>query len=194
MAADPNEAPDPTVLLLGARVRLLREQHGMTLEQLADAAGVSRAMLSKVERGEKSPTLTIVSRIAKGFNMSLSLLLGDTPEAGPLAVVRKNERIVFHDEDGVERHVLSPSGLSNGIELVLHIIPPHTTLGTLLRYSTKASKYVVVQEGTLTVLVGETSVNLEVGDAMYFEIRAPYRFVNNGDVRCSYYVVIAASR
>ena len=194
MAEDQDDLPDQTAAGLGARVRRLREEAELTLEQLADAAGVSRAMLSKVERGEKSPTLTIVSRIAKGFNISISQLLGEKVDGSDatLSVVRRADRFVFTDaENGFERHMLAPVHAGNGLELVMHVIPPHTTAGTFPPYSGRASKHIVVEEGVLTLKVGGKEIALSVGDALFFEIHTPYEFINRGPVRCSYYVFIS---
>ncbi|HEU0223246.1 MAG TPA: helix-turn-helix transcriptional regulator, partial [Paracoccaceae bacterium] len=94
---------ESVVAALGARVKRLRSQHGLTLEQLAEQSGVSRAMLSKVERGEKSPTLAIVARIARGLNISLSALLGAQPDFHDVVAIKAAKRLTFLDpETGFE--------------------------------------------------------------------------------------------
>lgn len=184
------------VATLGNRIKALRAQQGLTLEQLAVASGVSRAMLSKVERGEKSPTLAIVARIAAGFRMSLSTLLGAEPDPSDVAVIRAGERLSFKDpETGFERWVLSPQHLDNGVEVVLHRIPPGRSSGLLPPYSVPTEKYLVVHEGQLTVYVDNKPHVLKAGDSMYFEVKAPYRFVNDdGHTACSYHMVIVRKR
>src|SRR5918998_6775550 len=94
---------------LGSRVKELRKRRGMTLEALAERSGVSRAMLSKLERGEKNPTLVVAARIAEGFGVTLSGLLG-TEERREVIVVPRERRMVMKDpETGFERQLLSPS-------------------------------------------------------------------------------------
>src|ERR687895_1616858 len=61
---------------LGERVRELRRGRGLTLEELAERSGVSRAMISKLERGEKNPTLVVAAKLAEGFGVTLSQLVG----------------------------------------------------------------------------------------------------------------------
>ena len=61
---------------LGERVRALRRERGWTLELLAERSGVSRAMISKLERGEKNPTLVVAARVAEGLGVSLLQLVG----------------------------------------------------------------------------------------------------------------------
>lgn len=181
---------------LGQRIKALRARSGLTLEQLAQQSGVSRAMLSTIERGEKSPTLPIIVRIASGFGISLSSLLGAEPDPSSVAVIRASQRLAFRDtETGFERWVLSPAHIDNGLEFVLHRLPPGRSTGVLPAYPAPTEKYLTVATGTLTVVVDDQPHVLNTGDAMYFEVRAPYRFVND-DARttCTYYMVIARKR
>src|SRR5271157_4787738 len=85
-AADPL---DPAVI--GARVKALREASGLSLRDLAARSGVSAPMLSQVERGETSPTLTVASRIAAGLELRLSQLLR-LDESGSVTIVRAGRR------------------------------------------------------------------------------------------------------
>src|SRR3981081_4311080 len=84
--ADPLE---PAVI--GARVKALREASALSLRDLAARSGVSAPMLSQVERGETSPTLTVAARIAAGLELQLSQLLR-LDEGGSVTVVRAGER------------------------------------------------------------------------------------------------------
>ncbi|MGY4630221.1 helix-turn-helix domain-containing protein [Bradyrhizobium sp. USDA 4486] len=186
---------DALIVELGSRVKRLRTQAGLTLEEFAAQSGVSRAMLSKVERGEKSPTLAIIVRIAKGLNVSMSTLMGAEPDAAQVAVIRKANRLAFKDpETGFERHNLSPSHLDNDLEFLLHRIPPGESSGELPPYKAPTEKYLVVHEGELTVQMGEANYVLGTGDSFYFDVREPYRFINAGTMPCAYYLVIRRRR
>ncbi|QPF88072.1 helix-turn-helix transcriptional regulator [Bradyrhizobium genosp. L] len=186
---------DALVAEVGSRVKQLRTQAGLTLEEFATQSGVSRAMLSKVERGEKSPTLAIIVRIAKGLNVSMSTLMGAEPDPAQVAVIRKANRLAFTDpETGFERHNLSPTHLDNDLEFLLHRIPPGESSGELPRYKVATEKYLIVHEGQLTVETGEARYVLETGDSFYFDVREPYRFTNDGKTRCAYYLVIRRRR
>src|SRR6202171_1811745 len=89
-AAIPAANPlDP--LVIGARVKALRESSSLSLRDLAERSGVSAPMLSQVERGETSPTLTVAARIAAGLELRLSQLLR-LDEDGTVTVVRAKER------------------------------------------------------------------------------------------------------
>lgn len=187
-----DEAPDlAPSLALGTRVRRLRKTAQLTLDALAERSGVSRAMLSKVERGEKNPTLAVVTRIARGLGASLSGLMGVESDAAPVATRRADQRVSFRDaETGFERHVLSPAHPETGVELLLHVIPPGMSSGWLPTYEGSVEKHLIIQEGELSVGIGETVHRLAAGDSFYFQVREPYRFVNETGARCSYYCVI----
>src|SRR5438309_3458253 len=82
-------ALDPRAI--GARVRALRESSSLSLRELAQRSGVSAPMLSQVERGETSPTLTLAARIAAGLELRLSQLLR-LDEDGAVTIVRAAQR------------------------------------------------------------------------------------------------------
>ena len=91
--------------------------------------------------------------------------------------------------------MLSPTHLDNGVEVVLHRIPPGRSSGVLPPYAAPTEKYLVVHEGQLTVYVDDRPQVLKAGDSMYFEVKAPYRFANDdGHVACAYYMVIVRKR
>jgi transcriptional regulator with XRE-family HTH domain len=183
------------VVAVGARLKRLRTQAGLTLEEFAAKSGVSRAMLSKVERGEKSPTLAVIARIGQGLNVSMSTLMGAEPDPAQVAVIRAAHRLTFRDpETGFERHTLSPAHVDSGIEFLLHRIPPGKSSGELPPYASPTEKYLVVQTGQLTVQIGKIRHVIETGDSFFFDVREPYSFINAGKTPCAYFLVIARRR
>ncbi len=178
----------------GDRVRILREGAKMTLEQFAKISGVSRAMISKVERGERSPTIGVAKRIAHALGTPLSILMGDEGGGRTFALVAKNQRQVFRDaETGFERHLLSPIMAGSPVEVVLHRLPPHESTGALPPYAAGASKHVVAIRGEVTVGFGVEVVKLAEGDALYFEADVEHWFENKSDQWSEYYLVIWAA-
>jgi transcriptional regulator with XRE-family HTH domain len=188
---DGDQADDPIVTGLGDRVRRLRKDQGLTLEALAERSAVSRAMISKIERSEKVPTLGVIVRVAKGLNVTLSALLGAETGNAEVQVHRASERIVFRDpKSGFERETLSPAHGPQDVEIVLHRLPPGRSTGILPAYVVPTAKYVVVQQGTLTAEVeGERHV-IGPGDTLFFTVRSPYCFSNEGPAGLSYLLVM----
>jgi transcriptional regulator with XRE-family HTH domain len=175
---------------LGERVRALRRERGWTLEMLAERSGVSRAMISKLERGEKNPTLVVAAKVAEGLGMNLSQLIG-VEEKRKVVVVPRERRMTMRDpETGFERQLLSPSLGGRGVEFMRYVVPENSTSGELPPHRRGVEEYVVVERGRLRAVLGGEEYVLEEGDAAYFEADVAHRFDNAGVGECSYYLVI----
>jgi transcriptional regulator with XRE-family HTH domain len=175
---------------LGERVRALRRERRWTLELLAERSGVSRAMISKLERGEKTPTLVVAARVSEGLGVSLSQLVG-IQERKEIVVVPRERRMVMRDpETGFERQLLSPSFGGCGLEFIRNVVPEGSTSGEFPPHRRGVEEYVVVEKGRLRAILGGEEHVLEEGDAAYFEADVAHRFDNVGEGECSYYLVI----
>ena len=178
---------------LGARIKELRRRRGLTLEDLAERAGVSRAMISKVERGEKNPTLVVTAKVAEGLGVTISELLR-VEERREIVVIPRERRMTVRDpETGFERQLLSPTFGGRGVEFVRNVVPRGSTSGKFPPHRRGVEEHVVVEKGRLRALVGGEEHLLEVGDALYFEADVSHRFDNAGDGECSYYHVIVST-
>jgi transcriptional regulator with XRE-family HTH domain len=176
----------------GAAVNRARLAKGLSLATLEALSGVSRGMLSKVERGEKQPTLPVACRIAQGLQISMSQLLGAETRPRAFVVTRANQRLTFTDpETGFVRELLSSAIESSGMEVVRHIIPPNQSSGDLPAYKAGFQKTVIVEGGQLSVHVGEWQHDLGTGDTLTFEPDLPHAFFNTGREACSYFLIIA---
>ncbi len=175
---------------LGVRVKELRRSRGFTLDKLSEVSGVSRAMISKLERGEKSPTLVVAARLAEGFGVTLSQLVG-IEEKKQIAVVRRNRRMVMRDpETGFERHLLSPSFGGRSVEFIKNIVPEEGASGEFPPHREGVEEYISVERGRLRAEIGAEELFLEEGDSIYFEADVPHLFDNAGEGECHYYLVI----
>src|SRR6187401_3718102 len=98
----PNSSRDPADLInrhFGSRVKQLRAARGWSLEALANASGVSRSMLSQIEREQANPTLAVTLRIARAFNMSLGELLEVPGASSAVTVIRANDHAFHYRSD-----------------------------------------------------------------------------------------------
>lgn len=164
------------------------------MEALAERSGVSRAMISKVERGEKNPTLMVAARLAEGFGVTLSQLAG-MEERREVIVTPRAKRMVMRDpETGFERQLLSPGGGPRGIEFIRNVIPEGSTSGDFPAHHEGVEEYIVVERGRLRAVLGGEEYSLEEGDSIYFEADVTHRFDNIGEGECSYYLVISRFR
>lgn len=187
---------DPVSRAFGDRVRIMREQADLTLDQFSKLSGVSRAMLSKVERGEKSPTIGVAKRIAHALETSFSALVGDERDSRrTFALVRKDQRQVFRDaESGFERYLLSPVMAGLPVEVVLHHLPPRASTGKLPPYPKGVTKHVLVSRGRVIVGTADIETDLEEGDSLYFEADVEHWFENRTAAATEYYLVISAAQ
>ena len=168
---------------LAARLRGLRTERGLTLDGLAGRAGVSRSMISLVERGESSPTAAVLHRLAMGLGTTLASLFAEEewPEASPLA--RRADQPAWRDpETGYVRRNLSPPGFPSPIELVEVVLPP----GARVAYdvvvgvpsSVGISQQVWLLEGEMELTVGTDIHSLAVGDCLAMRVDRPTAFRN----------------
>lgn len=180
---------------LGNRVRELRQAHRLTLDGLAAKTGISRSMISKIERGEADPTTTLLSRLAEGLGVSISTLVGGNAATG-IAVLRRDQQPVFVDPaTGFERRSLSPVFPSRGpVDFVLNTLPAGQTTGALAPHPPGVTECLAVAEGTLTARVGGEVFTLAAGDSLFFPADAEHALTNPGDRPCRYYIVIDGSK
>ncbi len=148
-------------------------------------------MLSSVELGAKSPTLSVLVGIASGLGVTVSQLMSNESQPAIVSVIRKQQRLKFRDQEtGAERHLLSPTHLDKGVELVEHLLPKGRALDGAPYLRARTDKYVVVIEGRLNVEVNDVVYSLDAGDSMFFEVLGHYRFVNPSQKVCRYYLFI----
>ena len=159
------------------------------MEALAERSSVSRAMISKLERGEKNPTLVVAAKVAEGLGVDLSELLG-IEERRRVVVVPRDRRPVMQDpRTGFEQQLLSPSCGGQGAEFVWIAVPEASTSGEFPPHRTGTETYVLVEKGRLKAILGGEEYLLEEGDALYFEADVVHRFDNAGEGECSCYLV-----
>ena len=164
---------------LGRRIHELRVGRSWTLDILAERTGVSKAMLSKVERGENNPTLVVATKIAAALGLTMSQLIG-ADERRRILRLPKEQRVTFRDPaTGIERR-LFPAFASSAVDIVQVIMPAGSSSGDLAPHLTRVEYYLLVEQGVLRVTMGDETYDLEEGDALYFVADVPHRFDNIG--------------
>lgn len=173
---------------LGRRIRILRTQLDLTLEDLARRTGVSRTMLSDIERGVRNPTIKVVCQIAEGLNCTVSQLLGEQPsESETILLIRQNERQVLLDpQTGIERHHLCPAFLRRGLEVVLYIIPPRQ-IGSFPPHHSGVVEHITIIRGQVKCRLNQWEETLMEGDSLYFHANITHDFYNPGPEPCHFF-------
>lgn len=154
---------------LAQRVRGLRSSRGYTLERLAELSGVSRSMISLIEREETSPTAAVLNKLADALGVTLaSLFSEESRDVSELPLARLAEQQVWKDPASgyVRRHV-SPSGYASPIELAEVTFPPGETVA--FEHAVRnvvTHQQVWMLEGEMQITVGETAWHLRAGDCL----------------------------
>jgi transcriptional regulator with XRE-family HTH domain len=177
---------------IALRVRELRAARGLSLDALARRCGVSRSMISLIERGETSPTAVVLDKLAAGLDVSTASLFDD-PQPRSGAVVRGADQQHWRDpESGYVRRNVSPSGAATPIQIVDVSFPPRARV----TYETGARdsllhQQVWVLEGTIEVRVGDDVHRLDAGDCLALALEGPLIYHNPTREPARYAVVIA---
>jgi transcriptional regulator with XRE-family HTH domain len=189
-AADPL---DPAVI--GARVRALRESSSLSLRDLAQRSGVSAPMLSQVERGETSPTLTVAARIAAGLELRLSQLLR-LDEDGAVTIVRAAQRQRGGNARRGHRFEVMTSGApGQRAELSRHTLAPGGATGGAgdpPMHEPGSRETALVQEGSLVLVCDAHRYELGEGDCVTFDADLPHHFENPTAAEAAFLAVVSA--
>ncbi len=178
---------------LGRRIQDLRLKQRLTLEKLAEFSGVSRAMLSQIERGEKNPTVSVAVKIAKALGVNLFHLIGESEEHRKVKILPKEQQLsIKNPATNFEQRLLSPTFENRHLEIMRHLIPEKIGSGDLPPSHKGVEKYLIVEKGKLKVTLDGETYLLAQGDAMYFEGNVPHRYENAGRGVCSYLIVVSS--
>ncbi|HEV2572707.1 cupin domain-containing protein [Methylocella sp. CPCC 101449] len=167
-----------TLIDVGRRIRQLRQQRNMTLQHLAQTVGLSPAMLSLVERGLVSPSLTSLAAMAHGFGISLTDLIAGRSSDDDEPVSRLSEQPVVETPDRVRRWVLREDQLRR-VDVTVNEYPPGVgNSPNGLRHS--GHEYGFVLEGVLTVIIDGVHHVLRTGDLISLQSTRLHRIWNFG--------------
>jgi transcriptional regulator with XRE-family HTH domain len=175
---------------IGARIHDLRVEQDLTLDALAERADVSRAMLSRVERGESSPTAQLLNRICGGLGITLSALFADTE--GPVQpLARRRDQPVWRDPaSGYLRRSVSPPRAGSGVDIVEIEFPPGQSVTFDNPRSEGIDQHVWVLDGILECGSGDETFRLATGDCLHMHVDRPTSFRNPTDRTVRYAVIV----
>jgi XRE family transcriptional regulator, regulator of sulfur utilization len=184
---------DPAVI--GARVKALRESADLSLRDLAARSGVSAPMLSQVERGETSPTLTIAARIAAGLELRLSQLLR-LDEGGTVTIVRPGERRRGGNaRRGHRFEVLTAAQPGQRAELSRHTLAPGGATGAAddpPMHEPGSRETVLIEHGAIALVCDGQRYELRKGDCVTFDADLPHHFENSMAEEGAFLAVVSA--
>jgi transcriptional regulator with XRE-family HTH domain len=179
---------------LGEALRRRRIERQFTLEQLSAKSGVSRAAISKIERGDSSATAPVLGKLAEALDLSISQLVGG-PRSEPVLFIPRHRQPVFVEEaTGFERRSLSPMYLGRGIDFVLNRLPPKAKTGPFPSHRQGVEEHLYVTKGRLKVTLDREDHVLETGDFLFYRGDLNHTFENLTNSVCEYFIVIDSTR
>ena len=175
----------PELVKLGQRLRSLRSERGWTLEELAQRAGVSDAYLSRLESGERQPSLAVLFNLARVYGLSLPDLFKSAPvevtpelKSGSGVIIRADDRLMQKGNG------LLYTSLAGGKHLAdLHplrvIVPAKRRVEP--RYQHSGEEWLYVLSGQLVLTLAENEFFLNPGDAAHFDAYTPHHLTAHGE-------------
>jgi transcriptional regulator with XRE-family HTH domain len=169
-----NKADTPAV---GKRIRLLREQRGLSLRALAERCGLSLNAISKIEHGENSPTVASLHQLAKALEVPITAFFHNEVEKTTV-YVKKADRVQS------ERHGIRLESLGSGLRnqqlepFVFTLEPNHSENAEWITHT--GQEFVYCFAGTVEYRVSDSVYMLEPGDSLIFEAIQPHCFRNIG--------------
>lgn len=185
----PDAAQSDFTPAVGANLRRIRSERGLSLERLAQASGVSRAMLGQIELSQSAPTINILWKIARALNVPFSALIS-SPNAGRTRILPAVSAKLLKSQDG-----------SFSSRALFPFDEPRTTEFYELRLAANSVEHaephppgtmenLVVTAGRLEMHVADERYELATGDAMQFEADAPHEYRNPGKDETVIYLVM----
>ncbi|GEO26424.1 transcriptional regulator [Alicyclobacillus acidoterrestris] len=164
------------------KLRDVRQKKGLTIKDLAEACGVSQSLISQVERGKVTPTLTVFWRICQKLDIPMHYFFENQKDES--MVVRKEQRKIIQISNSNVRYQLLSPNLQGQIEFLIVEIEPGTIHDPEGMVSHAGEECGLVLEGELDIRLGNQEIHLSEGDSICFPSSTPHRFRNPGQKTC----------
>lgn len=181
---------------IAERLRELRAARALSLEALAARSGVSRSMISLIERGESSPTAVVLDKLAVALEVTLATLFDSSASRGDAAapkepVSRRDDQPEWQDPDsGYCRRNVSPAWVSQPMRIVEVRFPPRARVA-FESSDPRTCQQIWLLNGSIDVTQGSARHRLREGDCLAMQLDRPAIFHNPTAKAARYAVVIA---
>lgn len=162
---------------LGKKIRDLRLRRGLTVQQLAEATGLSKGFISQVENNRTSPSLATLQDLARALETSVAYLVVEEEQV-PF-VVRGVDRPRLHVGGNTSRVEVLSAQPKRNLELIVAELPPGVSAGDKRHYH-HGEECVLCLEGRVSLTCGEHVIALEAGDSCHYDGRVPHAVENSG--------------
>lgn len=173
---------------IGRNLQAIRKARSLSLDQVAELTGVSKAMIGQIERGDSNPTISILWKIVNGLHISFTSLIEE--DAPKVTHIRFEELEAFSEEDGHYRaYPLIPFDQQKQFEVYTvemdngcsHESEPHNE---------GVEEYILMSQGSLQLSIHQETYRLQAGDAIHFTADKPHTYNNISDGKTVYHTII----
>jgi transcriptional regulator with XRE-family HTH domain len=195
MAAISERPPQkaPVGSRLQQNLRRLRHERGLTLDALSDRSLVSRAMISKIERGAAVPTATVLGKLAAALEVGLSQLVGNARPRKPTLLLRAEQAIYRDPESGLERCSLSPLFPDRSVDFVMNTLPAGGHV-VFPGHNYGVEEYLFVRRGNLTVVADGRRYLVDQGDTLFYPAHRVHEFHNETEEAAEFFIIVDDTR
>lgn len=163
---------------LGDKIRSLRQKQKISIENLSEMSGLSKGLISQIERDITGPSVASLWKISKALNVTMNYFFDEYDDLNQ--VVLKNERKKIITRKGSRRYELLCPDLNKQIEMLMIEINPNEKIETEM-ISHEGEECGVVIKGTLRVISGGNEYDLNEGDSIYLDSTIPHKYINTGE-------------
>jgi transcriptional regulator with XRE-family HTH domain len=167
---------EATLASIGERLRTARDRAGLTLDQLAEATGLSKAHLSRLESSERQPSIAALLDLSATLGVQVNVLLGEDRDGAPLSISSGDEH--HHEANGLAITTRSGFPSSSALEALSITISPHRQASPPARH--RGEEWLYVLKGTLLLEYDGRSHSLATGQCAHFDADRPHRLAAKG--------------
>lgn len=175
---------------IAQRLAALRTERAWSLDALAERTGISRATLSRLERGELSPTASMLGRLCTAFGWTLSRLMAEAETRAPSRVPASEQAVWTDPESGYRRRAVSPPAAGLRGELIEVRLPA----GAVVAYDASPvpglEHHLWLMDGAITLDVSGSTFALKPGDSLRYVLNGPSRFTCTSRREARYMVAL----
>lgn len=169
---------------LGFHLKRERRLKGLNITEVAEAAGISPSLISKIEHNKLDPSLSTLHRLAKALGVSISALFAAEEQVGRVVMTKEERTVAGVDgpvtaSEGIAAEILVPHEAGRQLEGFLFVMEPNGHSGGNVQHEGEEVGYVI--EGELELTVGGTVYRLKAGDSFYFNSSTIHSYRNPGD-------------
>jgi transcriptional regulator with XRE-family HTH domain len=189
-AEDTAETHADLTPIVGANLRRLRVKRGLSLERMAKASGVSRAMLGQIELGHSTPTINVVWKIARALDVSFATLITEHAATSTAIVLRDRAKLLTSFDGSFTSRALFPFDEPRNVEFY-ELNLAANSIEVADAHPVGTTENLVVTCGELELTVGKARHQLGTGDAIFFEADVPHSYRNPGRTNLTMYLVMS---